>query len=41
MLATMVGGGHINGSAEAAAWGGILQSQGPIGYTLALLIGKY
>ncbi|KAK3775242.1 hypothetical protein RRG08_044593 [Elysia crispata] len=39
ITATMVGGGYINGSAEAAAWSGILQTQAPVGYTLALIIG--
>ncbi|RUS70489.1 hypothetical protein EGW08_021752 [Elysia chlorotica] len=39
ITATMVGGGYINGSAEVAAWYGILQTQAPVGYTLGLIIG--
>ncbi|BFZ03441.1 hypothetical protein BsWGS_06480 [Bradybaena similaris] len=37
--ATMVGGGYINGSAESAAWNGLVQTQAPVGYCLALLLG--
>ncbi|GFN83160.1 high-affinity choline transporter 1 [Plakobranchus ocellatus] len=40
ITATAVGGGYINGSAESAAVGGVLQTQAPIGYTLALVIGE-
>ncbi|XP_059144286.1 high-affinity choline transporter 1-like [Physella acuta] len=41
MTATMVGGGYINGSAESAAYSGVLWTQAPIGYCLALFVGGF
>jgi len=39
MAATWIGGGYINGTAEAAAGSGLLWVQAPWGYGLSLIIG--
>ncbi len=39
MTATWVGGGYINGTAEAAYASGVLHAQAPWGYGLSLIIG--
>lgn len=40
MTATWVGGGYVNGSAEAVFSNGIVWCQTPFGYSLALILGK-
>lgn len=39
MAATWIGGGYINGTAEAAAGSGLLWVQAPWGYAMSLIIG--
>lgn len=39
--ATWVGGGYINGTAEAIYTSGLLWCQAPFGYALSLVFGKY
>jgi high-affinity choline transporter 1 len=39
--ATWVGGGYINGTAEAIYDSGLIWCQAPFGYALSLVIGKY
>lgn len=39
LIATWVGGGYINGTAEAVFSSGLLWCQAPIGYALSLVIG--
>ena len=39
MVATWVGGGYINGTAQAVYEFGLLQCQAPIGYSLSLVVG--
>ncbi|CAL1529202.1 unnamed protein product [Lymnaea stagnalis] len=41
VTATMVGGGYINGSAEHAAYNGVVWTQAPLGYCLSLIIGAF
>ncbi|KAH9513187.1 CDP-diacylglycerol-serine O-phosphatidyltransferase [Bulinus truncatus] len=41
VTATMVGGAYINGSAESAAYSGVVNTQAPIGYCLSLIIGSF
>ncbi|XP_077553461.1 high-affinity choline transporter 1-like [Haemaphysalis longicornis] len=39
MTATWVGGGYLNGSAEAIYTGGLVHCQAPLGYALSLVLG--
>lgn len=39
MTATWVGGGYINGTAEAIYTSGLIWCQAPVGYTLSLVVG--
>ena len=39
-LATWVGGGYINGTAEAIYTSGLVWCQAPFGYALSLVFGK-
>ena len=39
MTATWVGGGYVNGTAEATYGGGLWQAQAPWGYALSLVLG--
>jgi hypothetical protein len=39
--ATWVGGGYINGTAEAIYTSGLVWCQAPFGYALSLVFGKY
>ncbi len=39
-LATWVGGGYINGTAQVVYESGILWAQAPIGYSLSLFVSK-
>ena len=39
MTATWVGGGYINGSAEAVYATGLLWCQSPIGYSISMVVG--
>jgi len=39
-LATWVGGGYINGTAEAVFDNGLVSAQAPWGYSISLVIGK-
>ncbi|XP_041364158.1 high-affinity choline transporter 1-like [Gigantopelta aegis] len=41
MTATWVGGGFINGSAEAVVKDGLVWCQAPLGYGIALMFGKF
>ncbi|KAH9366203.1 hypothetical protein HPB48_016768 [Haemaphysalis longicornis] len=41
MIATWVGGGYINGTAEAIYSKGIIWCQAPVGYALSLVLGGY
>ncbi|XP_055876378.1 high-affinity choline transporter 1-like isoform X1 [Biomphalaria glabrata] len=41
VTATLVGGGYINGSAESAAYSGLVWTQAPIGYCLSLIVGAF
>ncbi|XP_029840897.1 high-affinity choline transporter 1 isoform X1 [Ixodes scapularis] len=41
MTATWVGGGYINGTAEAVYSNGIIWCQAPVGYALSLVVGGY
>ncbi|XP_064458526.1 high-affinity choline transporter 1-like [Ornithodoros turicata] len=41
MTATWVGGGYINGTAEAIYSNGIIWCQAPVGYALSLVLGGY
>lgn len=41
IIATWVGGGYINGTAEAIFTSGLLWCQAPFGYALSLVFGKY
>ena len=41
ILATWVGGGFINGTAEAIYTNGFVWCQAPFGYAASLLCGKY
>ena len=38
-VATWVGGGYINGTAEVVYTSGLVFAQAPIGYTISLIIG--
>ena len=39
-IATWVGGGYINGTAEMVLTSGVLWCQAPFGYSLSLVFGK-
>jgi len=39
-IATWVGGGYINGTAEAIYTNGLVWCQAPFGYALSLVFGK-
>jgi len=41
MTATWVGGGYINGTAEAIYTKGLIWCQAPFGYALSLVFGKF
>ncbi|XP_037521023.1 high-affinity choline transporter 1 [Rhipicephalus sanguineus] len=41
MTATWVGGGYINGTAEAVYSNGIIWCQAPVGYAMSLVVGGY
>ena len=41
VTATWVGGGYINGTAEAIYTSGLVWCQAPFGYALSLVFGKY
>lgn len=41
IIATWVGGGYINGTAEAIFTSGLIWCQAPFGYALSLVFGKY
>ena len=41
MTATWVGGGYINGTAEAIYTRGLVWCQAPFGYALSLVFGKF
>lgn len=41
MTATWVGGGYINGTAEAIYTKGLVWCQAPFGYSLSLIFGKF
>jgi len=41
LTATWVGGGYINGTAEAIFTSGLLWCQAPFGYALSLVFGEY
>lgn len=41
ITATWVGGGYINGTAEAIYTSGLIWCQAPFGYALSLVFGKY
>lgn len=40
VIATWVGGGYINGTAEAIYTSGLVWCQAPFGYALSLVFGK-
>lgn len=40
LVATWVGGGYINGTAEAIYTNGLVWCQAPFGYALSLVFGK-
>lgn len=40
LLATWVGGGYINGTAEAIYTSGLVWCQAPFGYAMSLVFGK-
>lgn len=41
VIATWVGGGYINGTAEAIYTSGLVKCQAPFGYALSLVFGEY
>jgi Na+/proline symporter len=41
VTATWVGGGYINGTAEAIYTSGLIWCQAPFGYALSLVFGKF